>query len=160
MRRGLEGLSAIVQLRLGLSPCAGSAFIVRNRAGNRLRLLLWGGNGVWLCQRRLQALDLEQPELMLLPSVFEGYIEFVARVSSTCLVTVTFAEWFSVFSDTKMTIALLYRLTHHCYILETGNESYRFRKGSEEAKARIQAREKAKRSGKRPEELLCEENPL
>ncbi|WP_020563554.1 IS66 family insertion sequence element accessory protein TnpB [Methylosarcina fibrata] len=53
MRRGLDGLTAIVQHSLGYSPCAGSAFIFRNRAGNRLRLLLWDGNGVWLCQRRL-----------------------------------------------------------------------------------------------------------
>jgi transposase len=53
MRRGLDGLSMIVQHSLGHSPCAGSAFIFRNRAGNRLRLLLWDGNGVWLCQRRL-----------------------------------------------------------------------------------------------------------
>ena len=53
MRRGLDGLSAIVQQSLGHAPCAGSAFIFRNRAGNRLRLLLWDGNGVWLCQRRL-----------------------------------------------------------------------------------------------------------
>jgi transposase len=53
MRRGLDGLSAVVQQSLGQSPCAGSAFIFRNRAGNRLRLLLWDGNGVWLCQRRL-----------------------------------------------------------------------------------------------------------
>ena len=53
MRRGLDGLSAIVQRSLGHAPCAGSAFIFRNRAGNRLRLLLWDGNGVWLCQRRL-----------------------------------------------------------------------------------------------------------
>jgi len=53
MRRGLDGLSAIVQQSLGCSPCAGSAFIFRNRAGNRLRVLLWDGNGAWLCQRRL-----------------------------------------------------------------------------------------------------------
>lgn len=53
MRRGLDGLSAIVQQSLDHAPCAGSAFIFRNRAGNRLRLLLWDGNGVWLCQRRL-----------------------------------------------------------------------------------------------------------
>jgi len=53
MRRGLDGLSAIVQQSLRHSPCAGSAFIFRNRAGNRLRLLVWDGNGVWLCQRRL-----------------------------------------------------------------------------------------------------------
>ena len=35
-----------------------------------------------------EALELEQPELMPLPGEFDGYIEFVARVSSTCLVTV------------------------------------------------------------------------
>lgn len=53
MRRGIDGLSSIVQQALGHAPCAGSAFVFRNRAGNRLRLLLWDGNGVWLCQRRL-----------------------------------------------------------------------------------------------------------
>jgi transposase len=53
LRRGIDGLSTIVQQALGHSPCAGSAFVFRNRAGNRLKLLLWDGNGVWLCQRRL-----------------------------------------------------------------------------------------------------------
>jgi transposase len=53
LRRGIDGLSTIVQQALGHSPCAGSAFVFHNRAGNRLKLLLWDGNGVWLCQRRL-----------------------------------------------------------------------------------------------------------
>jgi transposase len=53
VRRGIDGLSMIVEQSLGQSPCAGSVFVFRNRPGNRLRLLVWDGNGVWLCHRRL-----------------------------------------------------------------------------------------------------------
>lgn len=53
MRAVIDGLSLRIQNSLGRSPCDGSAFAFRNRRNNRLKLLIWDGTGVWLCQRRL-----------------------------------------------------------------------------------------------------------
>ena len=53
MRGGVESLSQRIQNLLGRTPCDGAAYAFRNRRGSRLKLLIWDGTGVWLCQRRL-----------------------------------------------------------------------------------------------------------
>jgi transposase len=54
MRKGFDGLSALVQTQLAEAPFSGHVFVFRGRRGDRIKCLWWSGDGLCLFAKRLE----------------------------------------------------------------------------------------------------------
>ena len=54
-RAGIDGLCRVCRQQLLRDPFSGTAFLFRSRSGTSIRVLVYDGQGFWLCQKRLSA---------------------------------------------------------------------------------------------------------
>lgn len=55
LRRGIDGLCHVCKQEFGEDPFSGAVFVFRNRRGTSVKVLVYDGQGFWLCQKRLSA---------------------------------------------------------------------------------------------------------
>lgn len=77
MRIGIDGLALHVQNVLGRAPCNGEAYVFCNSRRNRIKLMVWDGNGVWCCVRRLH----------------RGHFTWTNHADASCSITQDEWEW-------------------------------------------------------------------
>jgi len=52
-RKGIDSLASVCKMTLGQDPFAGAVFVFRNRRRTAIKVLVYDGQGFWLCQKRL-----------------------------------------------------------------------------------------------------------
>jgi len=63
MRKGFEGLFALVKEQLAKDPLSGHLFVFCNRWRTRIKVLYWDGSGLWICAKRLEKGRFDWPEI-------------------------------------------------------------------------------------------------
>ena len=85
MRKGIDGLSSIVDLRLVCSSFETAIFIFCNRSRNRVKILEWDHDGFWLHQKRLEKGTFPWPKEAKVKKIVLSDEEFSCLLAGTKL---------------------------------------------------------------------------
>ncbi len=77
MRKGFDGLSGLVESHFHLDPLSGDVFLFFNRPRNRVKILLWQGDGFLICHKRLEKGTFELPAGLLSNEITAQQVQFI-----------------------------------------------------------------------------------
>jgi transposase len=96
LRKGFDGLYGLAREALGLEPLSGHLALFCNRQRNRLKILFWDGNGLWVCARRLEKGRYSWPSQLKEPSacVTLSHEEFALLIGGIDLSQTRRKNWY------------------------------------------------------------------
>ena len=85
LRRGHDGLVALVRNQWRLDPFAGHLFVFVGRRGNRVKILFWDRSGLWVCTKRLEIRHTRDDRLHPIAEIFGAcHATDVCRIAKSC----------------------------------------------------------------------------